>query len=364
MPTIRLLFFLLLAFQVRVPGPGGESAGTGAPCTPANGYGYCRILTINPSQVGGSNLSNFGVLVAATLGPSRIQNSNCNDVIFTSDSAGTTRVPWEQEACTPSTGAIMDWVGLSSISASANTLFYVSYGNPAISTAQNTGSYAPSNVWDSNYTLIQHLGNGTTLSVADSTGNVSAVNDGATAATGQIDGGASLNGSSQYIDDPMIIGYSALTVEAWVYITGSTGSNGRFVANSHTDSDNNGFQFANYYGDLLWFDVGNGTANSGQVFSPGIATNTWTHGVATYNGSTVNVYANGVSGTAASFTGPIHVSGYDVNVGRNSAYGGDYFGPYVDEVRISNISRASNWIIAEYNNQKPSSTFLTVGIEY
>ena len=96
----------LAALQVRIPGPGGEGATSSVGCTPASGYSYCRQLTVNGSQVGGSTLTNFGVLVNATLGGSRIQNSNCYDAIFTSDSGGTTLIPWEMEECTQGTGAI------------------------------------------------------------------------------------------------------------------------------------------------------------------------------------------------------------------------------------------------------------------
>src|SRR5580658_7008317 len=117
--------------------PGGSGGGN---CTPTSGFLHCRPLTINSSQVGGATLSNFAVLTEnasgpLTLGAPRIQNSNCYDVVFTSDSAGALRIPWEMESCTPSTGAVIAWVKVASISASANTTFYVSYDNPFILTA-------------------------------------------------------------------------------------------------------------------------------------------------------------------------------------------------------------------------------------
>ena len=35
----------------------------------------------------------------------------------------------------------------------------------------------------------------------------------------------------------------------------------------------------------------------------------------------------------------------------------------LDEIRVSKTVRSANWLTTEYNNQKPSSTFLTVGSE-
>jgi hypothetical protein len=69
------------------------------------------------------------------------------------------------------------------------------YGNSSVSTYQG-GSVGA--VYDSHFKLIWHLPNGSTLSVNDSTslGNNGA-NGGATAASTEIDGGASVDGSHQ-----------------------------------------------------------------------------------------------------------------------------------------------------------------------
>ena len=41
----------------------------------------------------------------------------------------------------------------------------------------------------------------------------------------------------------------------------------------------------------------------------------------------------------------------------------DYYIGLLDEVRLSNIARSSNWITTEYNNQYEPSTFYSVGNE-
>ena len=40
-----------------------------------------------------------------------------------------------------------------------------------------------------------------------------------------------------------------------------------------------------------------------------------------------------------------------------------YFDGKVDEVQISQSVRSADWLTSEFNNQKPSSTFVSVGSE-
>src|SRR5207245_7274307 len=77
--------------------------------------------------------------------------------------------------------------------------------------------------WDSNYVSVYHLPNGASLSAADSTGLNSAVNHGAVATTGQIDGAAIFNGSSQYISAALATSASTnVTMSAWVKWNGTS----------------------------------------------------------------------------------------------------------------------------------------------
>jgi MSHA biogenesis protein MshQ len=66
---------------------------------------------------------------------------------------------WEVEKYNGTTGNLIAWVKILS-SAMTDTLFYLFYGNPSITTDQSD----PVNTWDSNFKAVYHLGNGTTLS--------------------------------------------------------------------------------------------------------------------------------------------------------------------------------------------------------
>ena len=349
----------LAALQVRIPGPGGEGATSSVGCTPASGYSYCRQLTVNGSQVGGSTLTNFGVLVNATLGGSRIQNSNCYDAIFTSDSGGTTLIPWEMEECTQGTGAIVAWVGLSSVSSSANTVFYISYNNSSVSTAQNTGSYAPCNVWDSSYARVFHLGNGSTLGLNDSTCSPhNLTNNGLTAGVGQVDGGAV--GTGSYASGPdtgLPSGGSARTIEAWFNISSFSNAHDLFQFGTYSNHE---FQNVAVAGnEFEWF----GDSDDFTV-STTFTASTWYYFAGTYDGTaTATAYINNTSlGTHSMLWNT--VLGGTFYLGADSVGGAQKLSGTIDEFRISSVNRSPGYLTAQYNQMKASSTFLTVGSEY
>jgi hypothetical protein len=229
-------------------------------------------------------------------------------------------------------------------------VIYVSYDNASISTAQNTGGLAPANVWDSGYKGVWHFGNGTTLNTNDSSSNA---NNGTvvgtwTAGVGQVDGAAQYVGSS---------GISAtlgsnitvpLTVELW--------SNG--TVNSTF------LQAATWSGNFVLY--GNGSratfyGASGELTgSSGELDGNWHHMAATVDGTGNGVlYFDGSSATTGSGLFP------QTSTSITFGFGFSYLTPGkdLDEVRISNIVRSAGWIAAEYNNQKTSSTFLTIGSE-
>lgn len=354
--------------QVRIPGPGGPTTtGGSSTCTPVSGYAHCRVLTIDHTQVGGATLSNFGTLVTATLGGSRIRNANCYDVVFTADSGGTSEIAWEQEACNQSTGAILDWVGLSSISPSANTLFYVSYDNASITTAQNTGGLAPSHVWDGNYQFVLHLPNGATLSASDSTSNATSwTNTGSVAATpGQIDGAALFSGSN-YLTGPNVSsldGAAQFTLSFWANygtltpdeVSMEQYSGGGFFWENSTAQLYIGFSGGGYP-----YNVINGLPTVGSMHLYALA-----YDGTQSNASRLLLYYDGAVqtwGTVSTIPTTVPSTG-----GASFTIAGidsTRFAGAMDEVRLSTgIARSAGWTMAEYNNQKSGSTFVTVGVE-
>jgi hypothetical protein len=93
----------------------------------------------------------------------------------------------------PATGQLIAWVRIPVLLHTADTVIYVFYGNPNITASQANST----GVWDTNYQAVYHL---TSTTAPDSTvygnsGSLASVS----LTTGEIDGGASLNGSSSYV---------------------------------------------------------------------------------------------------------------------------------------------------------------------
>ena len=161
------------------------------------GWQYRKPITINHTKVTGA-LTNFPVLISLATDTdlqAKAQTSG-NDIFFTS-ADGETKLPHEIETFTRSSGQLVAWVQVPSLSNTTDTVIYMYYGNASTANQQDAV-----NVWDTNFNGIWHLPNGTTLTASDST---SSANNGTlqstpTATTGQIDGGGSFAGaSSQYI---------------------------------------------------------------------------------------------------------------------------------------------------------------------
>jgi hypothetical protein len=192
-----------------------------------NGYEYRRTITIQESQVtGGSSLSNFPVLVSLTVADLRttgnggdVTDAQGDDIIFTSDAAGSSVLDFEVERYTPTTGEIIAWVEVPSVSNSVNTDIYMFYGNSSVSTTQED---IPG-TWDGNsYVGVYHMDGSSTLQLdsASSTTRHDGTVSGATAnTTGKIGPAYDFDGTNDVItvtDQAELDLTNTGTFEAWV----------------------------------------------------------------------------------------------------------------------------------------------------
>jgi hypothetical protein len=350
------------------PANNGDSAytgsvGVGGGAQTAGNNGYVNISY-------STGLSSFPVLVSVTdpdlktvTFGGKVGKDDGSDIIFT-DSTGNTLSNYEIDSYASTTGQLVAWINVSSLSPSVDTTLYEYFGNASAS-AESSGNIT--GTWDSNYTGMWHFGNGTTLNLNDSTSNGNnGVSYAAHAAAGQIGGGVQGNASNQYVDITGMssITYPQITIQAWVYTGASYYESGgaRYIANSHTDVDNNGFQIIGASGSSggMQCQIGNGSSDTIVTPSVSLLTNTWYLWTCVYNGSTVTVYGNGTSAGSASQSGSITASGYDVNFMRDpGAFG--YTSLPMDNINISNTARSAGWIGTEYNNQYSPSTFYSYG---
>ncbi len=349
--------------------------------TPAwGGYTYYRSLTVTSNAaLLPSTLTNFPVpffishASMKTVGNGgHIQNTTTQatgpavtmpaDFVIATNIVGTSKIAWEIESYDATNGIV--WGYLLCATCAAGTVFYAVYGDSAVTTAQNTGSLVPANVWDSNFKRVYHLGDGTTLFTTDSTANAAngtAVNT-PTAAVGQVDGGGAFaSASSQRItfaDTSLPVLATNRTQECWVNMASSptanpivltygTASAGLMSALVLTGTSPNAhLRYATF-----------GTTITGAI---NLAISTWYHTAIIYNGTNAILYVNGVQDVSTAI-GPSTA----LSTGRIASRNDDtlHFDGKVDECRISSSVRAPDWITATYASGNAPATFLAVGTE-
>lgn len=133
-------------------------------------FNYSRSVTIDHTQCGASDSSNFPVLVSIsdtsfkdTGHGGHVQSSTGADILFFGDSGLSSQLASQVESYDNVNGVLLAWVKLGTVSHASNTVFYVAYGN-ASPPAQTT------NPWDANFIGRYHLAdNAASTTVADST---------------------------------------------------------------------------------------------------------------------------------------------------------------------------------------------------
>ena len=333
------------------------------------GWSDRTAITIHHTKVSGSSsLSNFPVLVSVTnaslatvANGGNVGLTNGSDILFTA-SDGATKLNHEIEQYNPATGQLIAWVQVPSLSAAADTVIYIYYGNAAASNQQNASA-----VWDSNYMGVWHLANGTTLNAGDSTANAN--NGSATSVSptsGEIDGAGAFNGSPGNISIPTSASLSptsALTLSAWINLNSASGM---YVPLANWDDVDGNLRTW-----FLWIDNGtpafyishdgSGAPNITATNNP-LSANSWYYLTGTFDGNQMNFYINGANVGALSSPGGIATNSQPTYIGKGRL---DlttlFFNGVIDEVRVSKSARSAAWIATEYNNQSAPSTFLSLG---
>ena len=191
----------LLATTNATPTPTPTATPTATPTPPTTACQ--RPLTIDHTKVP-STQSNFTVLVSLTdpalktvANGGHVVNANGYDIGFYADSGGTTKLKWEVEKYDGTTGNLIAWVKIPSVSSSTDTVFYLMYGDSSINTDQSD----PPNTWDSNFKGVWHMADSaanTTIRESTVTG-ANGTNNATTSsktATGEIGKALSYNGST------------------------------------------------------------------------------------------------------------------------------------------------------------------------
>jgi len=334
------------------------------------GWHYRSKLTINNAS-SSENLTNFPILV--TLNSSRVDYANTQDAgqdLRFTDPNGVI-LKYEIEKWNES-GTSSVWVKIPQIDA-ASTIDYVYmyYGNPSASSGQ-----VPSDVWDSNYKMVQHLEESCASSscILDSTTNANngtpysttTITNLATS-TGIIDGADSFDGT----DDVITIANSTdfhsqnFTLEMWIKSPAESVWDAFFLEGDMSDGNSVAEGFFIRLTNLNKLQAY--VAESASAMSDAangdnaLSANTWYYVVFVANNGIGTIYQDAIAqADTLSFT-DITYGSDGVRIGSDWANNNAtaYFKGTTDEVRFSNSARSIEWIEAEYKTM--TDTYLTYG---
>lgn len=336
-------------------------------------FGYYSPISINSAQVP-STQTDFPVLVSVTdarfkdvAHSGHVQSSSGFDIRpYTNSGLGTAITGYELERYNATTGEVVMWVKVSSLS-SSTTPFVLAYGDSGITTDGSSTT-----TWSNGFLGVYHLKDGTTLSVADSTGSNNGTNHSVTATSGQVDGaGSFVSASSQYVDlgngiNPQF----GITISAWVNATSFPNAYNSVISRVGTGANYSALDIKSTGKLTCFVAVGGGsTLIYDGTGSHTLSTATWYYLTMTYTntgggGVALIGYVNAASdGTVNSGSADLVQTAAFTNIGNDPQNASRFWNGKEDEARVASVARSPDWITTEYNNQLAPGTFETLGTE-
>jgi hypothetical protein len=332
-------------------------------------WSYRKKLTVDAAQVP-ADQTDFPVLVSLATDSdlaAKAQNSPTAgyDILFTS-SNGTSVLSHEIEKFDDTTGELVAWVEIGSLSSSADTEFYMYYGNPSALDQQDL-----SGTWSNGFEAVYHLHDDFT----DSSGNhIAATNNGSADTTAGAAGDAqTFNGSSHYIDTNWTSNYASsanFTWTGWFKPNTVNGSDDILGIEDRGGSDNSEIRLAvrddqapsgeaDSYD--VWIRPDSGGSYSATVAITNPEDGNWHYAALQRDSLTGRLFYDGgqvdfgpVGSVALNFPVTLLIGAQWNTDGADQR---NYFEGDLDEIRVINAVRTENWLTTEYNNISSPSTF-------
>jgi hypothetical protein len=318
-------------------------------------YGWQRQLTLDGAQIPG-DLTSSPVLVRVT--DAHLQANAAadgGDIYFTAADRATS-LEFELESYTASNGTLVAWVSMPSLSAGSDAVLHVGYGD-----GRGARSNAAS-VWGA-YRNVWHLAQDPSLgsnALRDSTQRAHGTAQGGMLATALVAGVAGQGLSFDGSDD---------RIEFTNDLTGSGPSTFSGWLNQATDPADLGSAVISIgegqlgHARFLLSQADGGKLKTGfygkdELTDTVVPTGVWKYLVWVWTGSTSEVYVDGVSLRAPVPRNDVATSGAAGCIGAGTFGYAFFLTGQLDEVRIAGTARTAASITAEYNNQRPGSTFI------
>jgi hypothetical protein len=190
----------------------------------------------------------------------------------------------------------------------------------------------------------------TAVTDASGTGNNGTISGATRTASGRFGGALTFDGVNDMVTVPDANSLdltSALTLEAWVYPTAS-GNQWRTVLMKELTG---GLSYGLYSNDDGNRPQAFSRTGSGELGTRGTATlplNQWSHLAATYSGSTMRLYVNGVQVATRSVGTGLTTGTLPLRIGGNSIWG-EWFAGRIDEVRVYNRALTATELQTDMN---------------
>jgi len=325
-------------------------------------WGYRKRITFKKETVSGSAaLTSFPVVVKTTdaalkttSNGGHMGKANGGDIVFTA-SDGVTKLDHEIESYAPSTGELVSWVRIPSLSPTADTTVFAYYGNAGAADQWNT-----SGVWDSSYKIVNHLKDDS-ATVADSTSNHNNAirsSGGASIISGLLGSAYSFNGTSgslRIANSPTWSGsFASYTVQFWIKFGDVISYHGATGIDGWGGPLSIWFNRTNEGPPVMTTGLRVGGTDCVTEVDTGIdTTNTqnYYHLALVYNAGTARVYVNGIErGVTSNCSGTTSLGNLPLEIGGlgDPSYN---LQATIDEYRISTANRSADWVMSEVQNQ-------------
>jgi hypothetical protein len=327
---------------------------------------YRKKITIDYTKVEDDE-TDFPFLVSHTDTDLAKALASGYDIVFT-DASGN-KLPHEIEKFDNTTGELVAWVKVPSLSSTEDTEIYIYYGN-----SNSPDQQDPDNVWADDSKAVYHFKTGA-LTEDSSEGEHTLTPGGDPAeGVGVFDGGADLDGNDRFI----AVDHADFKPTGPFTIIGLLKSNG----GTNDDAFSSWSQNPNAAGLKLGISAsGKATIFSGkntgavvgtdQQYASGLTTindNAWHFVIGTWDGSYLRIYVDGVlnGGPVAWANAPAYAATNYVRVGCSNNTGSDtrvWIGA-LDEIRLVNgVAFDANLCKTIFNNYISPSTFYDLADE-
>ncbi|HEX7361262.1 MAG TPA: LamG domain-containing protein [Bryobacteraceae bacterium] len=341
-------------------------------------YQYYRSITVDHTKVPNTDQVDFPVLVkaidaslATVENGGHVRNANGYDLVFATDPAGANLLAWEVQSYDPTSGAIVAWVNIPTLSHTSDTTIFLCYANDSVTTDLSNKA----GTWNGDYAGVWHLTGNSAAQLADST---AAADNGAALGTisigsGPISGAIAIAGGS---GNGVTIGHAktlnlgnVLTLSAWVNPASLNGRLGIFTTRSGNAPGSWQLEAGSLDGSVS-NALGVAGVNTWDAIAPSNSATigAWTQVVFTRNGGDAS-NALYVNGSPSAIRIPAAAQAYafadnldDKQIGMGTANQQSWNG-LLAEFRLSKVARSADWVAAEYANQSSPSTFYALGAE-